>query len=66
MTKINHLILTAQVWKDTRGQDMIEYALVAAFIVTIAGAMVPGIATSISGVFSIVTSVMTTAQSTGN
>jgi Flp pilus assembly pilin Flp len=45
---------------------MIEYALVAAFIVTIAGAMVPGIATSISGVFSIVTSVMTTAQSTGN
>jgi pilus assembly protein Flp/PilA len=66
MTKINHLILTAQIWKDTRGQDMIEYALTAALVATMAGAMVPGIATSISGVFSLVTSVMTNAQSTGN
>ena len=66
MTKVNRLLLTTQVWKDTRGQDMTEYALVAAFVVTIAAAMVPGITTSISGIFSIVTSVMTTAQSTGN
>jgi len=55
-----------QVWKDTRGQDLIEYALMAGFVAVAAGALMPGIATSISQIFSKVGSVMTEAASQGS
>lgn len=56
--------LKPAIWRDTRGQDMIEYALIAA-LVTVAGiAVVPGISTSISTVFSKIASTMTAAAST--
>jgi Flp pilus assembly pilin Flp len=50
-------------WKDTRGQDLIEYALMAGFVAVAAGAIMPGVATSISTIFSEVASVMTGAAS---
>jgi pilus assembly protein Flp/PilA len=50
-----------RVWKDTKGQDLIEYALMAGFVAVAAGALMPGVATSISTVFSKISSVMTTA-----
>ena len=50
-------------WKDTRGQDLIEYALMAGFVAVAAGAIMPGVATSISTIFSSVASVMTGAAS---
>jgi Flp pilus assembly pilin Flp len=40
------------VWNDARGQDLIEYALLAGFAVLAAGALIPGIATSISTIIS--------------
>jgi Flp pilus assembly pilin Flp len=52
--------------KDTRGQDLIEYALMAGFVAVAAGAIMPGIATSISQIFSKVASVMTSAASQGS
>ena len=58
---MKNLILKLQVWKDTRGQDLIEYALMAGFVAVAAGAIMPGIATSISTIFSKVASVMTAA-----
>jgi Flp pilus assembly pilin Flp len=53
-----------QFWKDTAGQDLIEYALMAGFVAVAAGAIMPGVATSISTIFSEIASVMTTAAAT--
>ena len=50
-----------QLWKDTNGQDLIEYALMAGFVAIAAGAIMPGISTSISKIFSKVSSTMTAA-----
>ncbi len=50
--------------QDQRGQDLIEYALMAGFVALGAGALMPGISTSISTVFSKVGSVMTGAAGT--
>jgi pilus assembly protein Flp/PilA len=61
MTRINSFILKMKIWKDTQGQDLIEYALMAGFVAVAAGAIMPGVATSISTIFSKVASVMTTA-----
>ncbi|MDQ6698756.1 MAG: Flp family type IVb pilin [Acidobacteriota bacterium] len=63
MKRLNELVWNLQIWKDTRGQDLIEYALMAGFIAVAAGALMPGISTSISTVFSKVGSVMTAAAS---
>jgi len=62
---MKNLILKLQVWKDTRGQDLIEYALMAGFVAVAAGAIMPGIATSISTIFSKVASLMEIASTQG-
>ena len=61
MTRITNLILKLKVIKDTRGQDLIEYALMAGFVAVAAGAVMPGVATSISTIFSKISSVMAAA-----
>jgi pilus assembly protein Flp/PilA len=63
MTRIKNFALKLQVWKDTRGQDLIEYALMAGFVAVAAGAIMPGVSSSISTIFSKVSSVMTAAAS---
>ena len=50
-----------QILKDTKGQDLIEYALMAGFVAVAAGAIMPGVASSINVVFSKVNSIMITA-----
>jgi pilus assembly protein Flp/PilA len=47
--------------KNTRGQDLIEYALMAGFVAVAAGALMPNVSASISTVFSKVTSLLTAA-----
>lgn len=49
--------------RATLGQDLIEYALMAGFVAVAAGAAMPSVATSISTIFSQVSSVMTSAAS---
>ncbi len=66
MNKMMNLVLKLQIWKDTKGQDLIEYALMAGFVAVAAGAIMPGVATSISQIFSKVASVMTSAASQGS
>ena len=63
MTRIKNFVLKLQVWKDTRGQDLIEYALMAGFVAVAAGAIMPGVSSSISVIFSKVSSVMANAAS---
>ena len=62
---MKNLLLQLKVWKDQRGQDLIEYALMAGFVAVAAGAIMPGVATSISTIFSKIASVMTNAQNQG-
>jgi pilus assembly protein Flp/PilA len=50
-----------KIWKDTRGQDLIEYALMAGFVAVAAGALMPGVSTSVSTIFSKIQSVLTAA-----
>jgi pilus assembly protein Flp/PilA len=50
-----------RIFKDTRGQDLIEYALMAGFVAVAAAALMPNIASSISTVFSQVGSVLSGA-----
>jgi pilus assembly protein Flp/PilA len=64
--RMKNLILRLKIWKDTRGQDLIEYALMAGFVAVAAGAIMPGVATSISTIFSKVASVMSQAALSGS
>jgi pilus assembly protein Flp/PilA len=52
--------------KNTSGQDLIEYALMAGFVAVTAGAIMPDAASSISTIFSQVGSVMVIASTQGN
>jgi pilus assembly protein Flp/PilA len=64
---MNHLVKLAcklRIWKDTRGQDLIEYALMAGFVAVAAGAVMPSVASSISTIFSKVSSLMELAAGT--
>ena len=63
---MKNLVLRLKIWKDTRGQDLIEYALMAGFVAVAAGAIMPGVATSISTIFSKVASVLTQASTQGS
>jgi Flp pilus assembly pilin Flp len=56
------VIFLMRAWRDRRGQDLIEYALMAGFVAVAAGAIMPGVATSISTIFSSVASVMSAAS----
>lgn len=65
--EMNRLIDTVwklRIWKDTHAQDLIEYALMAGFVAVAAGAIMPGVSTSISRIFSKISSVMVAAAST--
>ena len=61
MKKLNLALM--RLVHETRGQDLIEYALLAGFIAVAAGALLPGISTSISTIFSRMASVLTKAAS---
>lgn len=71
MTKMVHrlrfrylsVIFRLEIWRDEHGQDLIEYALMAGFVAVAAGAIMPGVSSSISKIFSKVSSVMTNAAS---
>jgi Flp pilus assembly pilin Flp len=61
MLKILQHITKLRIWKDRRGQDLIEYALMAGFVAVAAGAIMPGVASSINVIFSQVNSLMVSA-----
>ena len=63
MHRVLKLVVAWQVWKDNKGQDLIEYALMAGFVAVAAGAIMPGVASSITIVFSKVNSIMILAAS---
>jgi pilus assembly protein Flp/PilA len=63
MSHLFQKIWRLRVWTDTHGQDLIEYALLAAFVAVAAGATFPPVANNISTIFSKITSSLTLAAS---
>lgn len=56
------LLWRLRLWlEDRKAQDLIEYALMAGFVATAAGAIMPGISSNVSRIFSKVGSVMSAA-----
>jgi pilus assembly protein Flp/PilA len=58
MNQLTKAVLAMKIWKDKNGQDLIEYALMAGFVAVAAGALMPTVSSSISTVFSKISSVM--------
>ena len=63
---MKHFLLKLKIWHDTKGQDLIEYALMAGFVAVAAGAVMPGVASSVSTIFSKVGSVLKVASTQGS
>lgn len=59
MTQIGNYILRLRVWKDTAGQDLVEYALAAGMVAVAAVAAMPTLTGTISTVFSKIGSIIT-------
>jgi Flp pilus assembly pilin Flp len=53
-------------WRDTHGQDLIEYALMAGFVAVAAGAAFPPVGNAISSIFSKVGSSLKVASTQGS
>ena len=69
--KLSHLLLALRVRADLlrtdlKGQDLVEYALMAGFVAVTSGALMPGVAANISKIFSQVASVMTNSKNQGS
>ncbi len=58
MSTITNLIWKSTICRDTRGQELVEYALVAGFLACACGAALPDIGASVLTVFTKVLSVL--------
>ena len=59
---LNRIIMRLRLLaEDAEGQDLVEYALLAGFVAVAAGALLPGISTSVSTIFSRMGSVLAAA-----
>ena len=64
MARIYMQIVTARLWVDDCGQDMIEYALIAGALALAAVAVVPSFVTTLSQVISSIADKISNAAST--
>jgi pilus assembly protein Flp/PilA len=64
LTEMNKILIRVrQIIDDEQGQDLVEYALLAGFVAVAAGALLPGISSSISIIFTRMGSVLNLAAS---
>lgn len=66
MKNIYRLAMQFKIWRDTKGQDLIEYALMAGFVAVAAGAIMPNVAVSISAIFSKISDQLSSAATQGS
>ena len=59
MNRIKHYVLKLQVWKDTSGQDLVEYALAAGLVAVAAVAAMPALSGTVNTVFTKISSIIT-------
>jgi pilus assembly protein Flp/PilA len=60
MTKLIDVTLKLKIWKDNRGQDLMEYALMAGFLVCASAYTLPQVASSISNILTTVIAMLAT------
>jgi pilus assembly protein Flp/PilA len=53
--------ILAALKKDEKGQDLIEYALMAGFVAVAAGAVLPNVSTQIAAIFNAINGLLTQA-----
>lgn len=58
MKRLNESILRLRVWKDTSGQDLVEYALAAGLVAVAAVACMPALSSTVSGVFTKISAII--------
>ena len=63
-TRIRHEL--KKLYREKVAQDLIEYALMAGFVAVTAGALMPGVSTNISKIWSKVANLMTDSANTPN
>jgi Flp pilus assembly pilin Flp len=63
MNKCIERLFSLKLRADSRGQDLIEYALMAGFVAVAAGAIMPGVASEIQVIFTAVSSALAAAGS---
>jgi len=61
MKRIKECVLKLQVWKDTGGQDLVEYALAAGLVAVAAVACMPGLSGTVNNVFLKIGSIITSS-----
>jgi pilus assembly protein Flp/PilA len=63
--KLYAIACRVQIWKNEKGQDLIEYALMAGFVAVAAGAVMPSVANQVGTIFSKVNSQLSEAAAQG-
>jgi pilus assembly protein Flp/PilA len=58
MTRFKNSMMKLQVWKDTSGQDLVEYALAAGLVAVAAVACMPGLSGTVNNVFTKIGSIV--------
>ena len=53
--------LCRRIWKDVRGQDLVEYALAAGMVAVAAVAAMPALSATVNNVFTKIGSIITSA-----
>jgi Flp pilus assembly pilin Flp len=66
MEKLIGIARMCKIWKDTQGQELVEYALLGAFVACAYGAVAPGVATDVIAVLGKVLASLTLASGGGS
>jgi Flp pilus assembly pilin Flp len=69
--RTKNLAILLKIWSDrlranTTAQDLVEYALMAGFVAVTTGALMPGVASNISRIFSQVASILLNSKNQGS
>jgi pilus assembly protein Flp/PilA len=58
MKRLKDQLLKLQIWKDSNGQDLVEYALAAGLVAVAAVACMPGLSGTVNNVFTKIGSII--------
>ena len=58
MNRLKDQLLKLQIWKDSSGQDLVEYALAAGLVAVAAVACMPGLSGTVNNVFTKIGSII--------
>ena len=59
MNLLKYRILNLKIWKDCKGQDLVEYALAAGMVAVAAVAAMPALSGTVNNVFNKIGSIIT-------